>query len=100
VADARARLLQASDRVRPTAIQHGLAAHKSWTDLMHGLGLPTVDVEYSGTTKRDLFPRCVCLLREEHVSLFHFGDNVRSCWISWLGMLFAVDHLTHLDEVG
>ena len=47
----------------------------------------------------DLAPRGVCLLREEHVSLFYFGHNVGMSLDFLMMNAFAVDHLTHLDEV-
>jgi hypothetical protein len=64
-----------------------------------GLGFPKVDVEYAGMTKHDLFPRDVCLLREEHVSLFYFSHNIGVLLDFMMMEAFAVDHLTHLDEV-
>ena len=63
------------------------------------LGLAKVDVEYAGMTKLDLFPRGACLLREEHVSLFYFGHNTGVLLDFVMLDAFAVDHLTHLDEV-
>ena len=63
------------------------------------LGLAKVDVEYAGMTKLDLFPRGACLLREEHVSLFYFGHNVEVSLDNLMMNAFAVDHLTHTDEI-
>ena len=62
-----------------------------------GLGLPKVDVECAGMTQTDLFPRDVCLLRKEDVSLFYFGHNIRVSWDFPMMDAFAVDHLSDLE---
>jgi len=63
-----------------------------------GLGLPKVDVECAGMTQTDLFPRDVCLLRKEDVSLFYFGHNIRVSWDFPMMDAFAVDHLSDLED--
>jgi hypothetical protein len=50
-------------------------------------------------TPHDLAPRGVCLLREEHVSLFYFGHNIGVSLDLPMMNTFSVDRLTHLDEV-
>jgi hypothetical protein len=64
-----------------------------------GLRLPKVDVEYAGMTKHDLFPRYVCLPREEYVSLFYFGHNIGVLLDFPMMEAFAIDYFTHLNEV-
>ena len=63
------------------------------------LRLPKVDVECAGMTQPDLFPRQVCLLRKEDVSLFYFGHNIGVSLGFLMMNALAVDHLAHLDEV-
>jgi hypothetical protein len=63
------------------------------------LRLPKVDVEQAGMTTHDLAPRGVCLLREEYVSLFHFGHDIGVSLDFLIMNAFAVDDLTHLDKV-
>jgi hypothetical protein len=48
--------------------------------------------------KSYLFPRDVCLLREEHVSLFHFGHNIGVLLDFPMMEAFAVDHLSDLED--
>jgi hypothetical protein len=60
---------------------------------------PKVDTEFAGTAMHDLLPRCVCLLREEYISLFHFGHNIRVSLDLLMEEALAIDEFTHLDEV-
>jgi len=50
-------------------------------------------------TKPDLFPSDACLLREEYVSLFYFGYDIGVSLDLLMMNSFAVDDLTHLNEV-
>jgi hypothetical protein len=71
-----------------------------WLSLAErGLRLPKAEVEYAGMTKHDLFPHCVCLPREEYVSLFYFGHSIGVLLGSLMMEAFAIDYFTHLDEV-
>src|ERR1039458_2614191 len=75
-----------------------IAALKPKRPLGQPLGLPKVDVELAGVAKPDLFPRDVCLLRKEDVSLFYFGHNTRVSWAFPMMDAFAVDHLSDLED--
>jgi hypothetical protein len=48
--------------------------------------------------KPDLFPRDVCLLRKEDVSLFYFGHNIRVSLDFPMMDALAVDHLSDLED--
>ena len=63
------------------------------------LRLPKVDVEQAGMTTHNLTPRRVCLLRKEYISLFDLGHNMGVSLDFLMMNAFAVDDLTHLDEV-
>jgi hypothetical protein len=63
-----------------------------------GLGLPKVDVEGAGMTQPDMFPRQVCLLRKEDVSLFYFGHNIEVSLGFLMMNALAVDHLSDLED--
>jgi hypothetical protein len=62
------------------------------------LGLPKVDIELAGVAKPDLFPRQVCLLRKEDVSLFYLGHNIRVSVDFPMMDAFAVEHLSDLED--
>jgi hypothetical protein len=48
--------------------------------------------------KPDLFPRQVCLLRKEDVSLFYFGHNIEVSLGFLMMNALAVDHLSDLED--
>jgi hypothetical protein len=48
--------------------------------------------------KSHLFPCGVCLLREEHVSLFYFSHNIGVLLDFLMVEAFAVDHLSDLED--
>lgn len=52
-------------------------------------------------TKFEFSPRHVRLLRKEYIFLFQFGHNI-VVPLDFLMMMhaFAVDHLSHADEIG
>jgi len=64
-----------------------------------GLRLPKVDIEHAGTTAHHLFPRDVCLVREEYVFRFHFSHNVRVPLRFPMTKMLSPDDLIHLDGV-
>ena len=63
------------------------------------LRLANVDAEQTGVTPHDLVSRGVCLLREEYISLSDLGHNIGVSLDFVMMNAFAVDDLTHPDEV-
>jgi hypothetical protein len=71
---------------------------QAMTCQVYALRLPKVDIELAGVAKSDLFPCGVCLLREEHVSLFYLSHNIGILSDFLMMEAFAVDHFSDLEN--